>query len=193
MAHGLETLLQAAERLRDRSDVVFLVMGAGAEREQISKLVERMRLYNVRLLEKQPRERVPAFLAASDACLIPLRNKEIFKTAIPSKLFEAMAAARPAILGVEGEAKEILLSSQAGLAVQPEDPAAVAEAILQLKENPSLCRTLGENGRRAVLQKYLRASQAAEYLKLLNGLCARGATVGQKISPLRHGGTESTP
>jgi len=173
MAHGLETVLQAAERLKGRDDIVFLLMGAGAERAQLCQLVEGSRLSNVRVLEKQPRERVPAFLAAADACLIPLRNQEIFKTAIPSKMFEAMAGGKPAILGVEGEAKEILLDSQAGLAVRPEDPEAMVAAILRLRNDPSLCQALGRNGRQVVLEKYLRPTQAAKYLNLLSELCAR--------------------
>jgi glycosyltransferase involved in cell wall biosynthesis len=147
-------------------------MGAGAERERLGQLIRRLRLASVRLLEKQPRERIPAFLAAVDACLISLRNKEIFQTAIPSKLFEAMAAGKPAILGVEGEAKEILLASQAGLAVQPEDPEGLTAAILRLRNDPALCQALGQNGRQAVLEKYLRRTQAARYLNLLCELCA---------------------
>lgn len=173
MAHGLETVLQAAERLRGRDDIMFLLMGAGAERQQLCQLVESLRLSNVRLLEKQPRERVPAFLAAADACLVPLRNKQVFKTAIPSKMFEAMAAGKPAILGVEGEAKEILLDSQAGLAMPPEDPEAMVDAILRLRNAPSLCQALSRNGRQAVMEKYLRRTQAAQYLNLLSELCAR--------------------
>jgi glycosyltransferase involved in cell wall biosynthesis len=173
MAHGLETILQAAERLRGRDDVVFLLMGAGAERGHLCQLLEKLRLANVRVMEKQPRERIPAFLAATDACLIPLRNQVVFKTAIPSKLFEAMAAGKPAILGVEGEAKEILLSSQAGLAVRPEDPEAMVAAILRLRNETSLCQALGRNGRQVVLEKFLRPTQAAKYFNLLSELCAR--------------------
>jgi glycosyltransferase involved in cell wall biosynthesis len=177
MAHGLETVLQAAQRLRGYPNIVFLLMGAGAERAQLCQLIGDMRLSNVRVLEKQPRERVPEFLAAADACLVPLRNKEVFKTAIPSKMFEAMAAGKPPILGVEGEAKEILLANQAGLAVQPEDPEAMAAAILRLQKEPSLCRVLGRKGRQAVLEKYLRPTQAAKYLDLLSELCAHPEVV----------------
>ena len=172
MAHGLETVLQAAERLRDRRDIVFLLMGAGAERGQLYKLAEGLRLPNARLLEKQSRERISAFLAAADACLVPLRNQEVFKSAIPSKMFEAMAAGKPVILGVEGEAKEILLASQAGLAVRPEDPEAMVAAIITLRNDPSLCHVLGRNGRHSVMEKYLRRTEAAKYLNLLGELCA---------------------
>ena len=173
MAHGLETVLKAAERLRDCGDVTFLLMGAGAEREPIYRHLERLRLGNVRLLEKQLRENVPAFLAAADACVIPLRKREVFKTAIPSTLFEAMAAAKPVILGVEGEAKEILLASGAGVAIEPENPEAMTAAIRHLRENPEFCRALGASGRRAVMEKYLRSTQAAKYLELLTELAAR--------------------
>ena len=173
MAHGLETILHAAERLRDRHDIKFILLGAGAERAQLCQLLEGLRLANVRLLEKQPRERIPASLAAADACLVPLRNKAVFKSAIPSKMFEAMAAGRPVILSVEGEAKEILLSSQAGLAIPPENPGAMVDAILKLRNEPSLCQFLGRNGRHAVLGKYQRRTEAAKYLSLLGVLCAR--------------------
>jgi glycosyltransferase involved in cell wall biosynthesis len=172
MAHGLETILQAAERLRGRRDIVFLLMGAGAERGQLCELIKGLQLPNARLLEKQPREKIPAFLAAVDACVVPLRNKEVFKSAIPTKMFEAMAAGKPVILGVQGEAKEILLASQAGLAVRPEDPEAMAAAILRLRGDPSLCQALGRNGTRSVMEKYLRRTEAARYLNLLTELCA---------------------
>jgi glycosyltransferase involved in cell wall biosynthesis len=173
MAHGLETILQAAERLRDHRDIAFIVMGAGAERAQLCRSIEDSRLANVRMLEKQPRERIPAILAAADACLVPLRNQEVFKSAIPSKMFEAMAAGKPAILGVEGEAKEILLASDAGLAVQPEDPGAMVAATLKLRNDRSYCLTLGRNGRQAVMERYLRRTEAAKYFGLLAELSAR--------------------
>jgi glycosyltransferase involved in cell wall biosynthesis len=170
MAHGLETVLLAAERLRDWADVVFLVLGEGAERRQLLARSRELRLNRVRFLGKRPREKVPAYLLAADACLVPLRRSEIFKTAIPTKMFEAMAAARPVILGVEGEAKEILLDAGGGIAVPPDDPEALANAILGLRQHPGLGRTLGANGRRALREKYSRQQQAKAYLELLAGL-----------------------
>lgn len=84
-----------------------------------------------------------------------------------------MAAGKPIILGVGGESKEILLSSRAGLAIQPEDADALASSILSLQKEPSLCRALGRNGRQAALDKYLRPVQADKYLDLLHDLSAR--------------------
>lgn len=168
MAHGLDTVLQAAASLREHKDLVFLVIGEGAEREQFSRQAAELQLANVQYLGKKPRAEIPGFLAAADACLVPLRRKEVFKTAIPSKMFEAMAAARPVILGVEGEAKDILLGARAGVAIPPEDPSALRQAVLGLRANTLLCRELGKNGRHTVLEKYCRRNQAAAYLRLLS-------------------------
>ena len=170
MAHGLDTVLLAADRLRQWPEIVFLLVGEGAERDKIKQRIDELCLQNLHYLGKQPRERIPAFLAASDACLVPLRRSETFKTAIPSKMFEAMIAAKPVILGVEGEAKEILLEARAGIAVPPEDSEVLAAAILTLCKDPALSVELGNNGRRTALERYTRRHQSAAYLELLAGL-----------------------
>ncbi len=175
MAHGLESVLDAAALLQATPDVIVLLAGAGAEGERLAALAGRMRLPNVRFLGKLPRERVPALLAASDACLVPLRRSEILRTAIPSKMFEAMAAARPVLLAAEGEAREILDETHAGVAVGPEDPEALARAVLRLRADPTLCRELGENGRRAARERFSRSKQARSYLKTLCEVSAGAA------------------
>lgn len=167
MAHGLETVLLSAERLKSHPEIAFLIIGEGAERKQLLKKKEELRLSNVHFLRKQPREAVPAYLAAADICLVPLRKREVFKTAIPSKMFEAMAAGRPVILGVEGEAREILLRANAGIAVPPEDSKELADAIVLLRQEQPLRRQMGLRGRYAVSDKYSRRQQAVAYLNLL--------------------------
>jgi len=84
MAYGLTTVLRAADRLRNRREIVFLLVGDGAEKEN---------------LERQPKAMMPLFLAASDACMVLLRRDDLFKTVIPSKIFEAMAMEQPIIMG----------------------------------------------------------------------------------------------
>lgn len=174
MAHGLEMVLQAAHRLRDFPGIVFLLAGEGAERERLLRKSRQLRLGNVLFVGKQRREEISGLLAAADACLVPLRKSEVFKTAIPSKLFEAMAAGKPVVLSVEGEAREILQAAAAGIAVPPEDPAEFAGAILRLQRDREFSRRLGRNGRRAVLSRYSRPRQATAYLELLEQI-DRGA------------------
>lgn len=167
MAHGLEVVLGAAERLRGRSDIAFLVVGGGAQQEALARAKEQRGLANVLFAGRQPREAVPDLLSITDAALIHLRSTPLFRTVLPSKLFEAMAAARPIILGVEGDAADLLRRAQAGLAIPPEDPQALAQAVVRLREHPDEARRLGHNGLAYVREQFDRGTLAARYLDLL--------------------------
>jgi colanic acid biosynthesis glycosyl transferase WcaI len=174
MAHHLETVLEAASLLRGEPQIAFLLVGDGARREEIERHITAWRLTNTRILSRVPREAVPDYLAAADVCLAPLKQSRVFHTAIPAKMFEAMAAAKPVILGVEGEAREILNQAEAGLTVPPEDAGALAAAVLRLAQEPGTARQLGRNGQRAILARYLRRDQALAYLSVLERLEASG-------------------
>lgn len=175
MAHRLETVLEAAHLLRDKQQITFLLMGDGAGREKLLRQIQEMNLRNTRILSYVRRETVPDYLAAADVCLAPLRASEVFHTAIPCKMFEAMAAAKPVILGVQGEAAEIVKEADAGLCVPPENAEALAAAVLHLAEHPETARQLGSNGQHAVMSRWSRRDQALAYLNLLQGLAPRGA------------------
>jgi glycosyltransferase involved in cell wall biosynthesis len=167
MAHGLYSIIRAAEALKANARIVFLLVGDGAERARLLAEKERLGLANVVMLPQQPKERMPEILAASDASLVLLKKAELFKTVIPSKMFEAMAMERPIVLGVEGESREIVEEGECGLCVEPENSAALADALIRLAGDPALCIRLGENGRKFVLRDYDRESLAERYLSLL--------------------------
>jgi len=167
MAHGLETLLAAAEQLHG-SSVAFLLVGEGAEKERVKSLAQSRGITNVHFLDQQPREKIPALISASNACLVLLKKTDVFKTVIPTKMLEFMSCARPVILGVEGQAKQIIEEAQSGLAIPPESPSALANAITRLENDDELCRALGEKGRSHILERYSRASTAEKYVHLLS-------------------------
>jgi len=168
LAHGLETVLDSAHRLRDVEDIAFLFVGDGAEREQLLQRARHLELQNVHFLGVQPRERIPYYLATSDVSLVPLRRKGLFQKVLPSKLFEIMGCSRPVILGVEGEAQLAVQSAGAGLCVRPEDPEDLTQAILTLYRNPALADEFGRNGRRFVRRYYCRDRLAGKYFQLLH-------------------------
>jgi len=174
MAHGLETLLDAAATLQSKAPhVLFLLVGEGSEKERIKSLAQSRGLANVRFLDQQPREKIPSFISASDLCLVLLKKTDVFKTVIPTKMLEFMSCARPVILGVEGQARQILEDAGAGLAIEPENAAAIAAAIIQLDHNRELAKTLGEQGRSYILQNFSRASTAEEYITVLREILSR--------------------
>jgi colanic acid biosynthesis glycosyl transferase WcaI len=168
MAHGLDTVIEAAFHLKNSSpNILFLLVGEGAEKEKIVSRVRERRLTNVRFVGQQAREHIPAYICASDACLVPLKKSAIFNTVLPTKLLEFMSCARPVIVGVNGLAKKLVDEANAGICIEPENPAALESAISRLAADPALCEELGRNGRRLVLQSFSRAHTAEEYLRVL--------------------------
>jgi colanic acid biosynthesis glycosyl transferase WcaI len=170
-AHGLQTVIEAAEKLQSAApNVLFLLVGEGAEKQQLVSLARSRGLTNMHFVDQQPRENIPAYICASDACLVLLKKSEIFKTVIPSKMLEFMSCARPVILGVEGQARQILVDAQAGVCIEPGNPSELAQAVLQLADDEQLRETLGRNGRRHVLQHFSRRQSANAYIDVLGAL-----------------------
>lgn len=167
MAHALDQVLRVAERLRGVTDIVFLLVGSGATREILIQEKERKNLANVIFIEKQPKKLVPSFYAASDACLVTLKNSPLFQAVIPSKIFEIMAMAKPIILGVDGEARQIVEKAMAGIYTEPENEEKLEKAILRLYRNKRECHILGQNGRNFVEKYFDRNVLANDYLKIL--------------------------
>ena len=95
-------------------EIVFLILGEGTEKASIVARARDHGLENVRFVDQQPREQIPAYISASDVCLVLLKKADLFKTVIPTKMLEFMACARPVILGVDGQARAILEEADGG-------------------------------------------------------------------------------
>ncbi len=171
MAHGLETIIAAAAQLRDANpEIVFLMIGEGSDKARIAALARERGLTNLRFVDQQPREKIPACICASDACLVLLKNTDLFKTVIPTKMLEFMSCACPVILGVDGQARAILEEASGGLVIEPENSEALVKAIRYLAVNPELARTLGQNGREYIIRKFSRRQTAEKYIRTLEDL-----------------------
>ena len=179
-AHGisqaLSAILDTAQTLKSDRDIAFVFVGEGAEKKMLMEKASRMNLPNVRFVPGQPKQSMASWYAAADVVLVPLRNIPLFETFIPSKMFEIMACGRPIVGSVKGEARAILEQSQGALVVDPEDSAAIADAIQSLRRTPELAGRLGEAGSRFVRAHYDRMTLARHYLDLLSNLVRRPET-----------------
>jgi glycosyltransferase involved in cell wall biosynthesis len=165
VSHGLDAVLDAAAR---QPDVLYLLVGDGAERESLLAARHRAGLANVCMLPSVPRADVPGLYAAADVCLVPLRDVPLFETFVPSKLFEVLAAGRPTVGAVRGEARQILQRSGGALVVDPGRGDAIAEAVDQLRADPALRVSMGQQARAFAEQHYDRDALAGRYLNLLH-------------------------
>lgn len=173
LAHGLDTVIAAAEKLQaSEPNILFMLVGDGADRERIEKVASSRALTNIRFVPRQERENIPQYIAASDVCLVLLRKSPVFETVIPTKMLEFMACARPVILAVNGQAREIIERSQAGIYVEPENPAALCDAIVKLRNESRLRETLARNGREYIVRNFSRERTAFDYLNILTAVVA---------------------
>jgi glycosyltransferase involved in cell wall biosynthesis len=162
LAQGLDQVLEAAEVLREESHIQITFIGDGPEKGGLLQRAQNRNLKNVVFLEAQPASEIPAFIAAADIVLVPL--KMYLPGAVPSKLYEAMASGRAVVLIAEGEAAEIVREHQAGLVVKPGDIIGLVQALRLLSSQPSLRQTLGVNGRRAAEQHFDRTQIATRFI-----------------------------
>jgi glycosyltransferase involved in cell wall biosynthesis len=167
LAQGLETILSAAEILSRCEEILFVFFGDGPVKCYLEALSIAKELPNVRFLPPQEASTMPGILSAIDISIVPLRRHDLFKGALPSKLFEAIGAGVPVLCSIQGEAQALVERSGGGIAVEPENPAELAEAILRLHRDPSIRQCLGAQGRHYIATHYSRKRIAEKFDHLL--------------------------
>ncbi|WP_441000668.1 glycosyltransferase family 4 protein [Fodinibius sp. SL11] len=165
MAHNLDFILECAGEIED-PDTHFLFIGDGSEKENLLKIADEEQLKNVTFVDPIPKNKVPDYLDAVDVSLVPLKKSDTFKTVIPSKIFEAASMELPILLGVEGQAQEIIKEYEAGICFEPENKDDFLEKLSLLKQDKKLYKSASQNG--AKLAKAYDRKMLAQ--KMLNEL-----------------------
>jgi putative colanic acid biosynthesis glycosyltransferase WcaI len=181
MAHGLETVLDAAELCLDQSNIRFLIMGQGAHRQSLETSATERCLTNVIFSDSMPHDDIPSIYAALDMSLVHLRPDPLFKTVIPSKIFESMAMGCPILMAVEGEAAGIVEESGCGVCIPSGDPAAMVQAI-RSKADALQLHAMGQGGMRAARSLHNRYVKAEAVLATLSQLVEPTAQVAGETS-----------
>jgi len=172
---GLDVLIEAATRLRGQKDIGFALVGGGVVEAGLRGMVAERQLDNVSFIASQPFERMADVLALGDVQLVSLQDREVFRSTLPSKLQATLAAGRPVIAAVLGDAADIVRSSGAGLVVTPGSAEELADAVRMLANRPAeSVSALGERGRRYYEQNFSEQVISAR----LGGLLEAAATSG---------------
>jgi glycosyltransferase involved in cell wall biosynthesis len=164
IAQALPSVLDAAERIDGEAHFAFV--GEGPMKEIVAAAARERRLENVSFHEQVSLDGILPVLAASDALLVPLSSHPTFETFVPSKMIDYLATGRPVLLSAAGEAVRLLERAGGGIAVPPEDPQRLADAVAWLASHPAEAAEMGERGREFALTR-LRSVQAERLEQVL--------------------------
>ncbi len=174
MAHGLVTVLDAAQRTRDLEDVVYLLIGDGADRARLEEELAERGLTNVRLLGLRPRTEIPRWIASIDVSLVLLRDLPVLETVVPSKIFETLAEARPVILAARGEIRRMVEEAKAGFVIDPESPKQLSDAVRYVRAHPEEAAERANAGREWVRANFQRDDLARTMAHFLEEVAREG-------------------
>jgi glycosyltransferase involved in cell wall biosynthesis len=170
-AHGLSNdlgiVLLAAKRLLPRKDIIFVFLGDGKDKPSLQAQAAKEGLNNTLFLPPIPKVEMPVAIAAADACIAILKPVEMYKTTYPNKVFDYMAAGKPVILAIDGVIREVIENAKAGIPVDPGDPEGLAQAVLQLADNPGLAQQMGRQARMYVVSHFDRPIIASKLMELM--------------------------
>lgn len=173
LAHSLETILFAAKKISQRrleDKIHFLFLGDGANKIKLEKLALELDLKNVTFLASVPKAEVVSYWSIIDISIISLKNTELFKSVIPSKMFESMSMGIPILHAVSGESAKIIDNTGAGIPVEPENSSAIADEVIRLSQDNAALAVLGRKGQIAS-ESFDRTRLANEMLKVLAACC----------------------
>ena len=170
MAHGLETLLEAAQtlqKMRETADIRLLFLGHGAEKAALVERSGALDLCNVLFLDTVPKSEVARYWSLLDVSIIHLRKTDLFNSVIPSKLFECMAMGIPVLHGVAGESAAIVQREDVGEVFESSNAEQLVQGLVRLRSDVARYERYRLNGPRAAA-KYDRTALAGEMLTILH-------------------------
>jgi colanic acid biosynthesis glycosyl transferase WcaI len=168
---GLKTFVLAANQLRNRNDILFLMIGDGSEKKHLLKLASDFNLTNYKYIGYQPYSKMPQIYAACDLCLVAQMNG-IGALAMPSKIYKIMASKRPVLAmgDPDGDLAKFVQHEKVGLYVEPDNHTAMANSIIWAVENPLKLSAMSTNGRRIVCGQFSRTKIAELYTEIFSSL-----------------------
>jgi glycosyltransferase involved in cell wall biosynthesis len=172
-AQGLEVMIDAANLLRDKKDIIFLVVGDGVKKGQLEEKVKNLKLSNVIFVKTQPLSVYPQILSSSDICLVILPKCYVIPP-IPGKLLSIMAAERPVITSIllAGDAPKLVKKLKCGICIPPDSPDDLAKGIIALYNDLSLREEMGRNGRKSAVDFFSRDIAVEKYESIMKRLLA---------------------
>ena len=172
-ANDIDTILRAAQRLKENDDIRFVLFGDGKERPRLQGEAEQLKLNNVIFAGVRPKKDMPQVVAFADVCLAILQDIPMFRTTYPNKVFDYMAAGRATVLVIDGITRNLIETSKGGVFVQPGNDEMLAKEIHKLSNDRKRAQEMGVNAREYLVKNLDRRDKLNETLGLLTGLAKK--------------------
>jgi colanic acid biosynthesis glycosyl transferase WcaI len=174
LTQGLETVVEAASRLQHVPDIAIVIVGEEKALQRLQGYCDYCGTQNITLLPLQPREKLPDMLAAADVGLV-IQKHNVISFNLPSKIQLLLASGRALVASVpeSGTAAKVVQSSGGGIIVPPEDPDALAAAILELYHQPETVKRLSQKSRQYALEHYTLEQALDQYEELFTAVGKR--------------------
>ena len=172
LSQGLDIILDAA-KLTPPDDILYVLAGEGADKAALVEKARVEHIANVKFLPNQPKSSMPALLNLAYAGIVSLKPLDLFRHALPSKMFESMAVAQPLVAALWGEGADLVQSADCGVVTEPGDAAQLSQAVIALAADPDRARRLGRNGREYVDEHFNRGKIALRLRGLLREVAHR--------------------
>jgi glycosyltransferase involved in cell wall biosynthesis len=181
-ANAVGQLVDAAEALRDRPDILIASVGDGPERAQHEAEAKRRGLTNIVFAGARPKDDMPDIVNACDVGMAVLQRNPTFHTVYPNKVFDYMACERATLLAIDGVARKLVCDeARAGVFAEPEDGRAIAASLRQMADDPAGRAEMGTRGRKWVLENATREGLAQRYLEAMEKVVGGGAKVVESV------------
>ncbi len=179
LIHGMDTLLEAAELLRDRADLRFVLVGDGVVKPALQARARERGLVNLEFHASLPPEQLAETVRQADLCVATMRDHPFCENVIPVKVFDYLACGRPVVAATRGDTADVVASSGGGVVVEPGNAKALASALVELVQDGARRRALGQSGARYVDQHYSRRALGERLVGVLEEVVdrARGRAV----------------
>jgi lipopolysaccharide/colanic/teichoic acid biosynthesis glycosyltransferase/glycosyltransferase involved in cell wall biosynthesis len=185
LVHGMEALIDAAERVQGRAEMRFVLVGDGVAKPGLERMVRERALPHVEFRGSLPPAELVGVIHDADVCVATTRDHEFSGETIPVKMFDYLACGRPVVAAVRGDAAEVIETSGAGVVVAPGDGVALADALVSLARDPQRRARLAAAGPPFIENAYSRRRIGERLTALLEE--AHRAAHGRAVRPAPHG------
>ena len=166
-ANGLSFIIEVAQKLQDRPDILFVLIGEGGEKPSIERLIAEMRLTNIELAGTVTKHQLPTYLAACDIAMVIFANYPILEHNSANKFFDALSAGKPVLLNYSGWQRKLIEHEKAGWGCKLCDIDEFVDKVIKLNAEKERLNLMGQNARKIAESKFNRDKLARQALSVL--------------------------